>query len=287
MSGLIRNWDSQYEDYLRDESRRIGTADSISFPTSEAEVVEIVKQVLARNGTITTQGARTGIVAGAVPQGGHILNLSRMNAIGEITRDEATGERRLKVQPGAILADLNKIVEAEGLLFPPDPTEDTASIGGMVACNASGAMTFHYGPTRNWIESLRVVLSDGDTIRLRRGDNRARGRSFSLTTESGRVIQGDLPAYQLPKVKSAAGYYAADDMDMLDLFIGMEGTLGVITEVELKLIPLPGAINGLTIFLPSEDAALKLVRTLRGEPVEGFEPIPTRPSASSSSTATR
>lgn len=277
MTELIRNWDSQYEDYLRDESRRIGSADSISFPTTEAEVIEIVKQVRAQGGTITTQGARTGIVAGAVPQGGHILNLSRMNAIGEITRDEATGEGRLKVQPGAILADVGKAVEADGLLFPPDPTEDTASIGGMVACNASGAMTFRYGPTRNWIESVRVVLSDGDTIHLRRGENRARGRSFSLGTESGRTIAGDLPSYDLPNVKSAAGYYAADDMDVLDLFIGMEGTLGVITEVELKLIPLPGAINGLTIFLPSEDSAMKLVRILRGESVPGFEPIPTGP----------
>jgi D-lactate dehydrogenase (cytochrome) len=78
-------------------------------------------------------------------------------------------------------------------------------------------------------------------------------------------------------VKSAAGYYAADDMDMLDLFIGMEGTLGVITEIELKLIPKPGAINGLTIFLPSEDAALKLVRILRGEAIAGFDQIATRP----------
>ena len=277
MSTSVIPWTDEYQDYLRDESRRIGAADSISFPTSEAEVVAAMKEIRSRGGTITTQGARTGIVAGAVPQGGHILNLSRMNAIGEITRDEATGERRLTVQPGAILADVGKAVEAEGLLFPPDPTEDTASIGGMVACNASGAMTFHYGPTRNWIESLRVVLSDGDTIHLRRGENRARRRSFSLATESGRVIQGDLPAYQLPKVKSAAGYYAADDMDMLDLFIGMEGTLGVITEVELKLIPMPGAINGLTIFLPSEDAALKLVRILRGEAVEGFDQIATRP----------
>lgn len=277
MSTSLISWTDEYQDYLRDESRRIGAADSISFPTSEAEVVAAMKEIRSRGGTITTQGARTGIVAGAVPQGGHILNLSRMNAIGEITREEATGERRLEVQPGAILTDLNKIVEGEGLLFPPDPTEDTASIGGMVACNASGAMTFFYGPTRNWIESLRVVLSDGDTIHLKRGENRATGRSFSLATESGRAIQGDLPAYQLPKVKSAAGYYAADDMDVLDLFIGMEGTLGVLTEVEIKLIPMPGAINGLTVFLPSEDAALKLVRILRGEAVEGFEPISTRP----------
>lgn len=263
MSNSIIAWTSEHEDFLRDESRRIGAADSISFPTSEAEVIECVKQIRAQSGTITTQGARTGIVAGAVPQGGHILNLSRMNRIGEVTGDSIT------VQPGAILDNIREAIECSGLFFPPDPTESTASIGGMVACNASGALTFHYGPTRNWVQAVRMVLSDGDVIALRRGQCMAQGRSFSLTTEGGRIISGDLPAYVLPNVKSAAGYYVADDMDMLDLLIGMEGTLGIITEIELKLIPKPGAVNGLTMFLPDEESALKLVRILR----EQFEPV--------------
>ncbi len=259
MSNSIVPWTSEYEDYLRDESRRVGSADSISFPTSEADVVEIVKAVSERRGKITVQGARTGIVAGAVPQGGHILNLSRMNKIGDVNGDSIT------VQPGAILDNIREAIEKEGLFFPPDPTESTASIGGMVACNASGALSFHYGSTRNWVQSLRMVLSDGDIIGLRRGECSARGRSFCLTTEGGRTISGDLPTYAVPSVKSAAGYYVAQDMDMLDLLIGMEGTLGIITEIELRLIPRPGAINGLTVFLPDEDSALKLVRILREE----------------------
>ena len=263
MSNSIIAWTSEHEDFLRDESRRTGTADSISFPSSEAEVIEIVKAVRAQGGTITVQGARTGIVAGAVPQGGHILNLSRMNRIGEVTGGSIT------VQPGAILDNIRESIECSGLFFPPDPTESTASIGGMVACNASGALTYHYGPTRNWVQAVRMVLSDGDVIALRKGQCMAQGRSFSLTTEGGRNISGDLPAYVLPNVKSAAGYYVADDMDMLDLLIGMEGTLGIITEIELKLIPKPGAINGLTVFLPDEQSALKLVRILR----EQFSPV--------------
>ena len=276
---LIQPWSQQYEDYLRDESRRVGSADSISFPTTEAEVIAVIRQVRAQGGVITTQGARTGIVAGAVPQGGHVLNLSRMNAIGEVQRDETSGEGSVTVQPGALLDDLREAVEKAGLFFPPDPTETSASIGGMVACNASGAMTFHYGPTRDWVRSLRAALSDGETIHLKRGENRARGRSFSLTTDGGRVIAGQLPTYRMPNVKTAAGYFVADDMGMIDLFIGMEGTLGVITEVELRLIPKPQAIHGLTIFLPSEDAALKLVRILRGEPVEGLDAVASRPMA--------
>lgn len=272
-------WSNDYLDFLRDESRRTGTAESVSFPTTEAEVIEVVKQVQAQGGTITTQGARTGIVAGAVPQGGHILNLSRMNAIGEVHRDDSTGDAFITVQPGAILTEVRKAVEVQGLLFPTDPTETSASIGGMVACNASGAMTFFYGPTRDWVHGVRVALSDGDVISLQRGRVFAGGRSFTLTTEGGKTITGELPSYTQPDVKSAAGYYAENDMDLLDLFIGMEGTLGIITEIELKLIPMPAAINGLTIFLPDEEAALRLVRILRGEEVEGFEPVALKPVA--------
>ncbi|MDI6827064.1 MAG: FAD-binding oxidoreductase, partial [Armatimonadota bacterium] len=257
----ILPFDKQYEDFLHDESRRIGLADSISFPKNEAEVAEIVREISSRNGVITIQGARTGIVAGAVPQGGHILNLSRMNKVGSLRKSKDGGT--LTVQPGVILDDIRKTIEKEGLFFPPDPTETTCSIGGMVACNASGALTFHYGPTRNWIEALRVVLSNGDTIALRRGECHAQGRSFSLTTEKGRVIEGQLPSYSIPNVKSAAGYYVIDNMDMIDLFIGMEGTLGVITEIELRLITKPKAINGLTIFLQNEESAIRLVRKLR------------------------
>jgi D-lactate dehydrogenase (cytochrome) len=262
---LLLPWSDEYDDYLHDESRSIGRAESISFPTTEAEVIATVAAVRARGATITTQGARTGITAGAVPSGGHVLNLSRMNAIGPVRRDEATGAATITVQPGALVQDVYQAVATEGLLFPPDPTETSASLGGMVACNASGAMSHHYGATRKWVRSLRVVLADGSVLALTRGEQHAAGRTFSLATDSGRVIAGTLPSYDPPAVKSAAGYYVAADMDLLDLFIGMEGTLGLVTEIELLLIPRPAAVLGLTAFLPSEEAALQFVRTLRGE----------------------
>mgnify|MGYP005836323181 CR=1 FL=1 len=262
---LIIPWSSEYEDYLHDESRAIGRADSLSFPTTEAEVIEVVNAMRNQGGAITVQGARTGITAGAVPNGGHILNLSRMDAIGPIRRHPQTGAATLTARPGALVQDIYRAVEAEGLFFPPDPTETSASIGGMVACSASGAMSHRYGPTRRWVRSLRVVLSDGSVLALSRGAQHAQGRAFSLTTQSGRVISGRLPGYAQPPVKSAAGYYVADDMDLLDLFIGMEGTLGIVTEVEVMLISCPAAVLGLTAFLPSEAAALQFVRGLRGE----------------------
>ncbi|HEY3378329.1 MAG TPA: FAD-binding oxidoreductase [Armatimonadota bacterium] len=263
---------SDYDGYLRDESRRCGEAASISFPRNEAEVIATLRQAADAGLAITTQGARTGIVAGAVPLGGHILNLERMKHIGVLTRD---GEHAsITVEPGALLTELRAALEAEDVFFPPDPTEASASLGGMVACNASGAMTYAYGPTRDWVQALRVVLPDGDVLALRRGARQAQGRTFCLTTEGGRDITGSLPDYTAPQVKSAAGYFVHDDMDLLDLFIGMEGTLGVITEIELRLIPRPAAIVGLTSFLPSEEAALAFVRRLRAEPLgDGIRPV--------------
>jgi D-lactate dehydrogenase (cytochrome) len=270
-ANLLLPWTPEYDDYLYDESRSVGQADTISFPTTEAEVVEAVRAVRAAGGTITTQGARTGITTGAVPHGGHLLNLSRMNAMGPVQRT-AEGAT-ITVQPGALVQDVYRAVEAEGLFFPPDPTETSATIGGMVACNASGAMSHRYGPTRRWVRALRVVLGDGSVISLARGDQHARGREFALTTDSGRTISGPLPTYPLPSVKSAAGYYVAEDMDLLDLFIGMEGTLGIVTGIELLLIPPPGAVLGLTAFLPSEEAALQFVRALREDPTISPRPV--------------
>ena len=273
MTAEMMPWNHEYDDYLRDESRRTGIADSISFPTSEAEVVEVIVRAHAEGVPITVQGARTGIVAGAVPQGGNVMNLSLMKTVGNIR------DRRLTVQPGVLLSEIREAIAGEGLFFPPDPTEASASIGGMVACNASGAVSYRYGPTRKWVEAVRVVLSDGSTLALRRGEVHARGREFSLRTEQGRVISGMLPSYTTPSVKSAAGYYVADDMDLIDLFIGSEGTLGVITEIELRLTATPPARAGLTLFVPSEEAALALVGYLRGGEFEEAEPLSVDPAA--------
>jgi len=245
MSSLIQPLDSGQDGFLRDESRQHGVAESIAFPTSEAEVVAVVRE---SSGDLTIQGALTGITASAVPQGGTILNLSRMNRIGEVR------ERTVTVEPGVLLSELRKRVGEQGLFFPSDPTEDSASIGGMAACNASGACSFFYGPTRNWINALRVVLADGSTLSLRRGEQKA---------DEAMMVDA-LRSYTMPNVKNAAGYFVRSDMDLIDLFIGAEGTLGVITELELKLLEKPASVVGMMVFQPSEKAALEFVRILRG-----------------------
>ena len=219
---------------------------------------------------MTVQGARTGIAGGAVPLAGHLMSLARMNRILG-TRGEG-GESTLVVQPGVLLQDLDVFASARKLFFPPDPTERSASLGGMTATNASGARSYRYGPMRRYVRSLRVVLSDGSALALGRGRAdgsgvgvRARGRSFSVETDSGRRIEGSLPAYRMPAVKNAAGYHARDDMDLIDLFIGSEGTLGVITEIEIVLSGEPAVSWGIMAFLPDDECVVRFVEAVRAD----------------------
>lgn len=256
---------SDFPDCLRDESRRVGRADTISFPSSEEELVAHVRASSASKTPLTVQGGRTGITAGAVPDGGHIINLSRMNAISPTTIVSPGRTALVRIQPGALLSELRKHLtgKSPSFFFPPDPTETSATLGGMAACNASGACSFMYGPTRRHVEALRVVLADGDIVTLRRNDAKANGLNFSLRTVSGRDVSGTLPSYALPSVKNAAGYCVSPDMDLIDLFIGSEGTLGIISELTLRLSPAPHSIWGIMAFLPSEKESLNLVGNLR------------------------
>ena len=257
MSVEILDVSEDHVDYLRDESRRVGHAEKIAFPKSGNEVREALQTAAENNWPVTVQGGRTGITGGCVPEGGLILNLSRLNAIGEIKGDQMT------VQPGALLVDIRTAIKDSGLFFPSDLTETTASIGGMVANNASGARSFRYGAVRNWIQALEVVLANGETIRVERGVHTASGVDFQLGSLSGKLPVNSHLRRCAAEVKNAAGYFVKPNMDLVDLFIGAEGTLGVVTEVTIKLLPKPAEINGLTAFFASEGEALEFVRFLR------------------------
>jgi D-lactate dehydrogenase (cytochrome) len=284
-----------FADYLRDESRRAGWAETISFPHDEDDIREVIRVSYPGGLAVTTQGGRTGLTGGAVPNGGHILNTARMNRITGLRFDAARGSFLLTVQPGVVLSELRKCLHtcefdtagwtpaalealarmqgAGRFFFPPDPTESSASLGGMTACNASGACAFQYGPTRNYVEALRVVLADGSVLALRRGVERVVNRAFSVTTtDGGRTIQGRIPSYAMPATKNAAGFFACDEMDLLDLFIGSEGVLGVFSEIELRVVPLPGCRWGVMVFFPDETTAVRFVKAVR-ETVGSLRPV--------------
>jgi FAD/FMN-containing dehydrogenase len=138
-----------------------------------------------------------------------------------------------------------------GQFYPPDPTEDSASLGGTIATNASGSRSFLYGDTRRWVRGLRVILASGEVLALRRGEK---------------------PPFVLPVVpapattKNTAGYYLRSGMDYLDLFIGSEGTLGVVVEAELGLLPVPKSLLAGVVFFDSDEDALDAVDRWRAVP---------------------
>jgi D-lactate dehydrogenase (cytochrome) len=225
----------EIQTFLTDASFiRDGYADRVVLPESVAEVSEVLAAANRDRLPVTVSGAGTGTVGGRVAFGGVVLATDRLNRIKSIENDRAVAEA------GVILGDFQRAVDQKGLLYPPDPTERGCFLGGTVATNASGARTFKYGPTRNYIERLKLVLASGEVLDLRRGH---------------KIPKIPVPSYRPPATrKNAAGYFVKPDMDALDLFIGSEGTLAVICEIETRLIPKPeGLLSGVVFFAKESD----------------------------------
>lgn len=246
--------------YLKDASFiREGHAERLVFPESIDEVSEVIASANRDRMPVTVSGAGTGTVGGRVAFGGLVLATDRLNRIKSIVQHDGGGTA--VVEPAVILSELQRAVDQQGLLYPPDPTERGCFIGGTVATNASGARTFKYGPTRNYISRLKIVLASGEVLDLRRGENHA-GRDGTLRL--GKSISLKLPDYRLPATrKNASGYFVAPGMDAIDLFIGSEGTLGVICEIEVRLIPKPQGLLSGVVFFENEADVLALVAEAR------------------------
>ena len=256
---LTKTKPDEIQSFLSDASFiREGHADRVVLPESVEEVSEILAGANRERVPVTVSGAGTGTVGGRVPFGGIVLATDKLNRIKQIVHEERGGFA--VVEAGVILSDLQRAVDHEGLLYPPDPTERGCFVGGNVATNASGARTFKYGPTRNYINRLKVVLASGEVLDLRRGEVRAAHDRIRL----GKSIEVQLPDYRMPATrKNASAYFVAPEMDAVDLFIGSEGTLGVICEVEVKLLPKPEGLLSGVVFFADEGNVLALVREVR------------------------
>jgi len=140
--------------------------------------------------------------------------------------------------------------------YPVDPTEMSATIGGTVATNASGARTLKYGPTRNWIKGLRIILSSGDILDIQRGKYFASDENIFVVKQSdGNELEIKIPNYEFnTHVKNAAGIYSKPKMDFIDLFIGSEGILGIITQIDIWIIEKHHLIYNVLFFNSEEDA---------------------------------
>src|SRR6185503_14876827 len=162
----------EIELFLTDASFiRDGHADLVVIPENIDDVSETLARANHDRIPVTVSGAGTGTVGGRVAYGGIVLATDKLNHIKNIVHEDRDGFA--VVEAGVILANLQRAVDQQGLLYPPDPTERGCFVGGNVATNASGARTFKYGPTRNYIRRLRVVLASGEVVDLRRGEIRA------------------------------------------------------------------------------------------------------------------
>jgi len=280
-----------YSPYLCDESKLAHQgAEYLFFPTSEGELSAIFKEMAKKGITVTLSGARTGLVGGAIPCGGAIVSLERLNRVLGLRYDRNSKEWLTKVECGVTVRDLNNwamkktfpgfagsdSAESKTFLetykkskttyfYPPDPTEMGAAVGGTVATNASGARTYRYGATRNWVRWIRIMLASGEVLEIPRGKYFATpSGEFTIVDSKGNETTVKIPTYTMPPTKNAAGIFSAPNMDLIDLFIGSEGIFGAITEVEVALQEWHTPIS-IVQFLPSDDTAIDLVIALRKE----------------------
>lgn len=203
------------DDYSHDEMPIYGTQmpEVVCFPSNTEEVSAIMKICNENIIPVTVRGAGTGLVGGSTPlEGGLVLCAMHMNQILSYDMNNLT----VRIQPGVRLCDLAADALTHGLMYPPDPGEKTGSVGGNVSTNAGGMRAVKYGTTRDYVLAMTTVLPNGEILDL--------GRSVT---------------------KSSSGY------SLLHLMIGSEGTLGVITELTMKLIPNPQ--EDISFILPFED----------------------------------
>lgn len=244
---LIQILDDRNEEYLSDESKMKGFANSISFPRTKEEAAEIVRRLSADSVSITVQGGKTGICGAAVPFGGHIMNLSRMARAEQLRKTEEC--YTLKVQTGLPLFELRKMLSTKSFniagwdreslaaldafqkdrayFWPPDPTETSASIGGMIGTNAQSITDYRYGRLREHLEEIELIDSRGEII----------------TTRD------------------------------LDLYLGSEGMYGIFVGATLRLTVKPLKMWGICFFFKEEERLLHFAEEALKVPREGTSSI--------------
>ena len=256
---ILKNNPDEIADFLKDASNSVGTADVVYLPESYKELREILRECFIKRIPVTVSGGKTGLVGGAVPNGGAVISLKGMNSI--LSIDETL--QCAILEPGVLLKDFAAELLYRGYFYPPDPTESTATIGGTIATNASGARTYRYGATRHYVKALKIILADGDELYLRRGEVFADGHVLKILSLSGNTYEIIIPDIRMPDIKHAAGYFFKNGMDGIDLFIGSEGTLGVIAEIEVEFLKAPEQLIGGVVFFSKDEDVLPLLHFLK------------------------
>ena len=218
------------EAYRHDASSYVGSPEGLLRPENGAEAAAWLAEAAASGTSVTPCGLRSSTTGAGLAAGGWVMSCERLGGLLELDPERG----RAIVGAGMVLREFKDEVAQAGFLYPPDPTsEGECSIGGTVACDASGARTYRYGPTHRWVRGVEVALPDG-TLRWFRGR---------------------------PVEKDAAGY--AGMRDFVRLICGSEGTLGFITKVEVALVAKPEAFSAGLAFCEDVASALRLVGEAR------------------------
>ncbi len=237
---------------------RGGHADVLAWPRSERDVVTC----LVGATRVLAIGAQSSLTGGATPRGGLLLSTARLRTL------EAASGGGLRTGAGVTIAEIDAWTRQRGALYPPGPTWHGATIGGTIATNAAGAATFKYGSTRAWVDALTVVLATGDVLELHRGQVTAHGDGYVDIERAHDVVRVPMPRYRMPDVpKLSAGYFAAPGMDLIDLFIGSEGTLGIVTEATLRVEPVRPAACLVFVTFRERASALRFVDAVRADAI--------------------
>lgn len=251
---IIKTKKDEFQAYLEDTSNLKGEASLLYLPQDKNEIPAIISEFNRKNIPFTLCAGKTGTTGGCVPLAGAILSVENLKKINDIDKKN----KRISLEAGVTFEQLEKETGAYGLTLRASPTESLACVGGAISTSASGVRGFGYGSIRNYVSEIDTVLPTGEAIKIKRGDFFAKKRLFDFIHGS-KNFKFSLPSYDLPRVKSQAGYFVKDDMDLIDLFIGMEGTLGVITSCVLRLQDKPFNIFDGLIFFEKEKDAFSLI----------------------------
>jgi D-lactate dehydrogenase (cytochrome) len=251
--------------FAADSSNLPGRADGLCRPASERECAAVFRACFRAGIPVTLSGGRSNLTGSATPEGGVVV--STVNLVAPEVRADAAS-RTARAPSGVLLEDLRKQVAVQTggkLVFPVDPTSrKEASVGGALACNASGFTPGEAGAFRAWVESLRLLLPEGLLVDAPRGAFVSEGGKFLIDDGAG-ARDWPVPAHPRPRIKNAGGPYSSPEgrMDFVDLVVGSEGLFGLATACTVRLAPAPPEFLDLFFSLPTEAEALAFLGRTR------------------------
>lgn len=208
----------------------VGRAEAVVFPNDTEQVAEVMAWCYRHGVPITTRGGGTGLAGGAVPDGGVVVSLERLNRIRSIEPELW----RMEAEAGVVTGTIHRVALENGLLFPPDPgASEQSTIGGNIATNAGGPHAFRYGVTGAWVTGIEAVVPPGEILR------------------SGGPLR-----------KNVAG------LDLADLMIGSEGVLGIVTAAHLRLVPAPEERGVVVGFYPDAPSGCDAITMIMGSGIQ-------------------